>query len=90
LLRFAGPHASLTASAAATLLNHVANQLKEADWLAIGPAPAPRARVAGLSRWQLLLQGPPDSPIPLPSEQILRRLLPKGVHLSIDPDPMEL
>lgn len=90
LLRFAGPQASLTASAAATLLNHVANQLREADWLAIGPAPAPRARVAGLSRWQLLLQGPPASPIPLPSEQILRRLLPKGVHLAIDPDPMEL
>ena len=90
LLRFAGTQASITASAATTLLNHVSKQLKAADWLAIGPAPAPRAKVAGLSRWQLLLQGPSGSAIPLPTEQELRQLLPKGVHLAIDPDPLEL
>ncbi|MEY4824891.1 MAG: Primosomal protein [Cyanobacteriota bacterium] len=90
LLRFAGTQASITASAATTLLNHVSKQLKAADWLAIGPAPAPRAKVAGLSRWQLLLQGPSSSSIPLPTEQELRQLLPKGVHLAIDPDPLEL
>ncbi|NBP31660.1 MAG: primosomal protein N' [Synechococcaceae bacterium WBA_2_066] len=90
LLRFAGMQASTTASAATTLLNHVSKQLKAADWLAIGPAPAPRAKVAGLSRWQLLLQGPPSSAIPLPTEQELRQLLPKGVNLAIDPDPLEL
>jgi len=90
LLRFAAAQASLTASAATTLLNHVEAGLKAANWHAIGPAPAPRAKVAGLSRWQLLLQGPSGSPIPLPKEQVLRDLLPKGVQLAIDPDPMEL
>ena len=59
-------------------------------WQAIGPAPAPRSRIAGLSRWQLLLHGPDGSPLPLPPEADLRRSLPRAVHLTIDPDPLEL
>jgi primosomal protein N' (replication factor Y) len=58
--------------------------------LAIGPAPAPVARVAGRSRWQVLLHGPPGSPLPLPPEQDLRALLPPKVSLAIDPDPLQL
>jgi primosomal protein N' (replication factor Y) len=58
--------------------------------LLIGPAPAPVARVAGRSRWQLLLHGPADSPLPLPPDDALRALLPAGVTLAIDPDPLEL
>jgi primosomal protein N' (replication factor Y) len=48
------------------------------------------ARLAGLSRWQLLLHGPAASPLPLPPEAELRKLLPRGVNLAIDPDPLEL
>ena len=59
-------------------------------WLIIGPAPAPVARVAGNSRWQLLLHGPMDSELPLPIETDLRSLLPRDVSLAIDPDPLEL
>ncbi|MGB7563179.1 MAG: hypothetical protein WBM08_00345, partial [Prochlorococcaceae cyanobacterium] len=56
----------------------------------VGPAPAPITRVAGRSRWQLLLHGPPGSPLPLPPEEELRQGLPQGVGLAIDPDPLEL
>ena len=90
LLRFAGPQASITASSATALLEHVRAHLEQAGWCAIGPAPAARAKVAGLSRWQLLLQGPANSPLPLPPEAELRALLHRSVHLAIDPDPQEL
>jgi len=90
ILRLAGPAASLTASTATAIAEAIGPQLQAAGWLAIGPAPAARAKVAGLSRWQLLLQGPADSALPLPAEAELRKLLPRGVHLAIDPDPLEL
>jgi primosomal protein N' (replication factor Y) len=77
----------------------VRGPLELAGWWVIGPAPAPVARVAGRSRWQVLLHGPasPDAPwtndglgLPLPPEASLRRILPQGVSLTIDPDPLEL
>lgn len=90
LLRFAGPQASVTASAAAGIRTLLEPRLLGTGWQAIGPAPAPRSRIAGLSRWQLLLHGPEGSPLPLPPESDLRSSLPRGVHLTIDPDPLEL
>jgi primosomal protein N' (replication factor Y) len=90
ILRLAGPAASLTASTATTIAEAIGPGLQAAGWVVIGPAPAARSKVAGLSRWQLLLQGPADSALPLPAEAELRKLLPRGVHLAIDPDPLEL
>ena len=97
LLRLAGPSASLTATAASSLAEHIRPGLEAAGWLLIGPAPAPVARVAGRSRWQLLLHGPaplpatvPPPPLPLAPELELRALLPRTVTLTIDPDPLEL
>ena len=90
LMRLAGPSASGTATAAATLAEALRPQLPSQGWLLIGPAPAPVARVAGRSRWQLLLHGPAGSALPLPPEAELRALLPAAVSLTIDPDPLEL
>jgi len=99
LLRLAGPTATTTATAATALVEMVRGPLELAGWWVIGPAPAPVARVAGRSRWQVLLHGPasPDAPwtndglgLPLPPEASLRRILPQGVSLTIDPDPLEL
>ncbi len=90
LLRLSGPTASGTATAAAALAERIRGGLEAAGWLLIGPAPAPVARVAGKSRWQLLLHGPADRPVPLPSEAMLRQGLPAGVGLAIDPDPLSL
>ncbi len=94
LLRLSGPSASGTATAAAVLAERIRPGVEAAGWLLIGPAPAPVARVAGKSRWQLLLHGPADSSasggLPLPSEAVLRQGLPAGVGLAIDPDPLTL
>ena len=90
LLRLAGPSASRTATAAATLAERIRPEAERQGWLIIGPAPAPVARVAGNSRWQLLLHGPMQAAVPLPKEMELRALLPRDVSLAIDPDPLEL
>jgi primosomal protein N' (replication factor Y) len=97
LLRLAGPTASATATAASALAERIRPQLEAAGWMLIGPAPAPVARVAGRSRWQLLLHGPAPgggaatgSALPLPAEVELRAMMPRGVSLAIDPDPLAL
>jgi primosomal protein N' (replication factor Y) len=95
LLRLAGPVASLTATAATALTERIRPQLVRSGWCAIGPAPAPVARVAGRSRWQVLLHGPAGAAtemerLPLPPEAELRDLLPAGISLTIDPDPLQL
>jgi primosomal protein N' (replication factor Y) (superfamily II helicase) len=90
LLRLAGPTASGTATAAAALAERIRPAVERAGWVLIGPAPAPVARVAGRSRWQLLLHGPGTAALPLPPDAELRRALPPGVSLTIDPDPLEL
>jgi primosomal protein N' (replication factor Y) (superfamily II helicase) len=96
LLRLAGPTASGTATAAAALAERIRPAVERAGWVLIGPAPAPVARVAGRSRWQLLLhgtqpgEGAAGAALPLPPEADLRRALAPGVSLTIDPDPLEL
>ena len=90
LLRLSGESATATATAAAVLAERIRPLCQQRMWWLVGPAPAPVARVAGRSRWQLLLHGPADSPLPLPAGQQLWDALPRGVSLSVDPDPLEL
>ena len=90
LLRLAGASATATATAAATLAERIRGPLQEADWLLVGPAPAPVARVADRHRWNVLLHGPVGSALPLPPEAELRALVGRQVSLSIDPDPLAL
>lgn len=90
VLRLSGTSASATATAAAVLAEQLRPGCKDSGWQLIGPAPAPVARVAGRSRWQLLLHGPQASALPLPSGSSLWDGLPSGVALAVDPDPLQL
>ncbi len=90
LLRFSGYSAAMTATAAASVAEQIRPLCDSYGWQLIGPAPAMIAKVAGKSRWQLLLHGPEASDLPLPEGAILWNGLPKGISLSIDPDPIQL
>ena len=90
LLRLSGASASATATAASVLAERIRPICEAQSWWLLGPAPAPVARVAGRSRWQLLLHGPLGSDLPLPPGQTLWSELPRGVALAVDPDPLEL
>ena len=99
LLRLAGPSAAKTATAATVLAESIRESAEWHGWCLVGPSPAPVARVAGRSRWQLLLHGPrlgkdhlwaEPMNLPLPPESALRQLLPTDVSLAIDPDPLQL
>ena len=90
LIRLSGQSASDTATAGTLLAERIRSGCAAAGWQLLGPAPAPVARVAGRSRWQLLLHGPKDSEIPLPSGTGLWQGLPKDVSLAVDPDPLQL
>ena len=90
LIRLSGQSASDTATAGTLLAERIRAGCTAAGWQLLGPAPAPVARVAGRSRWQLLLHGPRESEIPLPSGTGLWEGLPKNVSLAVDPDPLQL
>ena len=90
LLRFSGESSELTANGAFHVSSKIMNGCSQKGWQLVGPAPSLVERVAGKSRWQLLLYGPVESQIPLPYGPELWKGLPKGVSLAIDPDPLRL
>ena len=90
ILRLSGESDSLTAEFAKHLADKLNPICESSGWNIIGPAPALITRVAGKSRWQILLHGPEFSPLPLPKGPLLWQDLPKGVSLAVDPDPLRL
>ncbi|KGG12894.1 MULTISPECIES: replication restart helicase PriA [Prochlorococcus] len=90
LLRLSGERASVTATSATALAEYIEPLCKAKGWTIIGPAPALVEKIAGKSRWQILLHGPEGAPLPLPQGNKLWECLPKGVNLSVDPDPINL
>ncbi len=90
LLRLSGESTSITANAASVLAEYIRPRCQSEGWMVLGPSPALVERVAGKSRWQLLLHGPEGSSLPLAYGNNLWRCLPKGVNLAVDPDPVQL
>ncbi len=90
LLRLSGDSSAMTATAASAIAELIRPLCEAQGWCLVGPAPSIVSRVAGRSRWQLLLHGPEDSSLPLPADSLLWKNLPKGVSLAVDPDPIHL
>ncbi|WP_269622521.1 replication restart helicase PriA [Prochlorococcus marinus] len=90
LLRLSGESSSLTATSATALAEYIKPLCHKTGWILLGPSPSLVERVAGKSRWQLLLHGPELSALPLPCLDDLYKCLPKDISLSIDPDPIQL
>ncbi len=90
LLRLSGQSASLTANSATILAEYIKPHCVAKGWMMLGPSPALVEKVAGKSRWQILLHGPEGSELPFPYETNLWECLSKGVILSIDPDPIQI
>ncbi len=90
VLRVSGESSAITANAATALAEFIQPFCNESGWVLIGPAPALIPRMAGRIRWQILLHGPEGSSLPLPPGLTLWKLLPKGISLSVDPDPLNL
>tara|TARA_B100000700_G_C14331404_1_gene528392 strand:- start:65 stop:544 length:480 start_codon:yes stop_codon:yes gene_type:complete len=90
LLRFSGESSKLTANGAYNVSSKIRNACSQQGWKLVGPAPSLVEKVSGKSRWQLLLYGPELSQFPIPYGPELWQGLPKGVNLSIDPDPLQL
>ena len=55
LLRFSGESSELTSHGAFDVLSKIKNTCSQKGWKLVGPAPSLVERVAGKSRWQLLL-----------------------------------
>ena len=90
LLRFSGESSEETSMAAHSLAERIKETCYSKGWTLVGPAPSLVKKVAGKSKWQLLLHGPEASPLPFSEEIDLWSSLPRGVHLSVDPDPLQL
>ncbi len=81
-----GPHADAVSTAA----QQIAAAVRDYGEV-LGPSPAPRARIRGGVRWQVLVKE--EAPAPL--RQRLRELqttppFPRGVRLTVDVDPVDL
>nr|YP_009531094.1 primosomal protein N' [Paulinella micropora]AXY63783.1 primosomal protein N' [Paulinella micropora] len=88
IVHVSGTSDTITASTANIIAESIRLECKQSDWSLVGPFPAPVRRVANRSRWQILLHGKEDSILPLTTDAELNQLIPKDVHLKIDPDPI--
>ena len=90
LLKLSGKNFESTELAAEKLADYLVRFCNKNNWKVIGPAPSLISKIGSKFRWQILLHGPENSEIPLPSRQLLWSQMPKNVFLSIDLSPEEL
>ena len=86
LLRFSSPDAAAVKQTAEQFADLIQDKLD--NWELLGPAPAAIARVARRYRWQILLKGAIN--LPIPDLQQVRSYCPPSVSLTIDVDPLTI
>ena len=90
LLKISGIDYALTEKTAYNLADYLIPFCQKVNWKLIGPAPSLVSKVGKKYRWQLLLTGPDNSPIPLPDNNNLWDIIPKNIYLNIDISPVEI
>jgi primosomal protein N' (replication factor Y) (superfamily II helicase) len=90
-IRIEGSHALQTERAAKQLAQAATRALPPPQYgvRLLGPAPAPIARIKGLTRWQIILKAPTHAALthPLDAIDALAKTLPSSVRVIVDVDP---
>ena len=90
-LRIEGPSPEQVRRVAQLLGDRMARKLPPPSWgvRLLGPAPAPIARIKGMTRWHLLLKGPTHAALgpPLAEAESCLAEVPSAVKVIIDVDP---
>ena len=90
LFKLSGEKFESTEITAEKLAKYLVRFCNQKNWKVIGPAPSLISKIGKKFRWQILLHGPENSEIPLPSRSMIWSQIPKNVSLSIDLNPDEL
>nr|AUG32840.1 primosomal protein N' (replication factor Y) [Paulinella longichromatophora] len=90
ILHFSGVSDTITVATANLIAESIRLSYKKLGWKLIGPFPAPVGRISGRSQWQLLLYGEENNILPLMLSIVSTQMIPKGIRISIDPDPENL
>ncbi len=90
---FSGPDEATVADAALEVARWLRRQPRAEEVRAVGPAPAPLARIRNRFRWHLLLKAQQAKPLSTTLHRLARRFPParsRGVRIEIDRDPASL
>tara|TARA_Y100000589_G_C27189979_1_gene644363 strand:- start:2089 stop:4344 length:2256 start_codon:yes stop_codon:yes gene_type:complete len=90
LLKISGFNNDLTEERAIKLADYLKPFCKEKKWELVGPAPSLVSKIGKKFRWQILMYGPENTQIPLPSNEKLWDFIPPNVFLLIDMNPIEI
>jgi len=90
LLKVSGFSYELTEEIAKKLASFIMPFCIQKNWELIGPSPSMVSRVGKKYRWQILIYGPDNTPIPIPERDELWKLIPKDIFLIVDINPVEI
>jgi len=90
LLKISGFNYELTEETAKNLASFLMLFCIKKNWEIIGPSPSMISKIGKKYRWQILIYGPENTDIPIPSRYKLWALIPKNISLIIDINPVEI
>ena len=90
LLKISGFSHDLTEETSNKLADYLKPFCIQKKWDLIGPTPSLISKIGKKFRWQILIYGPDNSNLPIPSDKNLWELIPSNVFLIVDINPVEI
>jgi len=90
LLKISGTDNKLVESVSNKLADYLKPLFLQQNWNLIGPAPSMISKIGNKFRWQILIYGPDNSESPLPENEVLWKIIPRNIFLTIDINPIEI